>query len=443
MVDNIWEVVGGIGKDGILVRMGRDLTSPTHPCRLGTGARVRELGLYGVRLHFKLVTGVGPDTGWVTTRLEQKELLVCLPVTPAEAYRTWTAEANRTSQDSCAGDSDGVASVPTAIWDLPRQRVRKQFLCGWAMQVRGEYVSPPMQLGADGTNPIHALGECADPNCGNYRPRAPKVRTAFAEFCIGQIAAALPKSSELPIAYVSVGSGALFFDWELLERLRESIGVRVARITLIDTLYAQPDARIRQALEQFEAWFAGAIIKRYTSASQFLKAEVGTQVPAVGARTSAMGLSERAEKRCLSRGLYQVLMQCDAAQVDEEKGTMDTLRSRALQPGGVAFCLSNPSERFFWQRRADGSGVDFLDNAVWQYPGWQQTTGPGTVQPMLTQHCSEWITSCAELRRRGIHGERLAVLREEHPNCKEPEVPEDATNWSDEVLTSLFGSGGA
>lgn len=71
-------MVGGGDKGGVLVRQGKSLTSEQLPERLGTGAVVKELKLEGDRLHFELDSGSGPSSGWVSTRLKDKELLVVL-----------------------------------------------------------------------------------------------------------------------------------------------------------------------------------------------------------------------------------------------------------------------------------------------------------------------------------------------------------------------------
>jgi len=71
-----WEVVGGADRGGIVVREGADLRSPQAPQRLSTGALVEQLGLAEGRLHYGLLTGTGPDEGWVSTRLGARDLVV-------------------------------------------------------------------------------------------------------------------------------------------------------------------------------------------------------------------------------------------------------------------------------------------------------------------------------------------------------------------------------
>eukprot|EP00747_Dinoflagellata_sp_TGD_P215095 gnl/TRDRNA2_/TRDRNA2_87841_c0_seq1.p1 gnl/TRDRNA2_/TRDRNA2_87841_c0~~gnl/TRDRNA2_/TRDRNA2_87841_c0_seq1.p1 ORF type:complete len:264 (-),score=35.55 gnl/TRDRNA2_/TRDRNA2_87841_c0_seq1:456-1247(-) len=72
----VWEVVGGVGKGGIIVRRGNELSSPQEPFRLATGALVTEEELHGERIRFRRLSGEGPDSGWALTNLAGKRLLV-------------------------------------------------------------------------------------------------------------------------------------------------------------------------------------------------------------------------------------------------------------------------------------------------------------------------------------------------------------------------------
>jgi 3-oxoadipate enol-lactonase len=72
----VWKVVGGADKGGILVRSGQDVASQQEKDRLSTGALVVQLALEGERLNYQLMEGTGPKTGWVSIRLKDKELLV-------------------------------------------------------------------------------------------------------------------------------------------------------------------------------------------------------------------------------------------------------------------------------------------------------------------------------------------------------------------------------
>jgi len=71
-----WEIVGGADKGGIIVRRGLATTSPQCEERLSTGAIVQEMELSGERLQYKLLTGTGPATGWVSIKLKDKDLAV-------------------------------------------------------------------------------------------------------------------------------------------------------------------------------------------------------------------------------------------------------------------------------------------------------------------------------------------------------------------------------
>ncbi|CAJ1402458.1 unnamed protein product [Effrenium voratum] len=71
----MWEVTGGSDKGGILVREGQALSSKACDDRLSTGAKVKELQLASDRLRYELVSGTGPKTGWVSTKISGKELL--------------------------------------------------------------------------------------------------------------------------------------------------------------------------------------------------------------------------------------------------------------------------------------------------------------------------------------------------------------------------------
>lgn len=72
----VWEVVGGVGKGGVLVRAGRELSSPQARGRLSTGALVLELALEGERLKFLRLSGSGPSSGWISTSVGDKPLVV-------------------------------------------------------------------------------------------------------------------------------------------------------------------------------------------------------------------------------------------------------------------------------------------------------------------------------------------------------------------------------
>jgi len=87
---NVWEVVGGQDKGGILVREGKETTSPKAPDRLAWGAYVRELELDGERLYYEKLSDTGPERGWVATKLPGKDLVV-----PSPALVCWEVKGGK------------------------------------------------------------------------------------------------------------------------------------------------------------------------------------------------------------------------------------------------------------------------------------------------------------------------------------------------------------
>lgn len=71
----LWEVIGGADKGGILVRIGQELITDTEKERLSTGAVIEELQLIGERLHYTLKEGLGPEEGWVSVRVNGRDLV--------------------------------------------------------------------------------------------------------------------------------------------------------------------------------------------------------------------------------------------------------------------------------------------------------------------------------------------------------------------------------
>jgi hypothetical protein len=74
--DDMWEVVGGKAKGGIVVREGKEMSTKELTGRLSTGALVRTLEIDGGRLHYELVEGSGPSSGWVSITFQGRDVLV-------------------------------------------------------------------------------------------------------------------------------------------------------------------------------------------------------------------------------------------------------------------------------------------------------------------------------------------------------------------------------
>jgi len=80
-----WEVIGGSGNGGIVVREGQELKSPQLDKRLETGCLVEQLKLVGERLQYQLLRGDGPKKGWVSLKVSGKALLQPLVEVDQEA----------------------------------------------------------------------------------------------------------------------------------------------------------------------------------------------------------------------------------------------------------------------------------------------------------------------------------------------------------------------
>ena len=73
----------------IIVRERRDLHSEQLSERLSTGALVEQIELIADRLHYCRLSGSGPDEGWVSLHMAQKELLQLVK----PPLRHWRSEA--------------------------------------------------------------------------------------------------------------------------------------------------------------------------------------------------------------------------------------------------------------------------------------------------------------------------------------------------------------
>jgi len=67
----LWRVIFKDPSGGLVVTAGKDLTSPKLPQKLEKDSLLQEVESQGNRLHYKMVKGRGPRTGWIdlTTRI--------------------------------------------------------------------------------------------------------------------------------------------------------------------------------------------------------------------------------------------------------------------------------------------------------------------------------------------------------------------------------------
>ena len=220
---------------------------------------------------------------------------------------------------------------------------------------------------------LHALagdlGECADPRCGCYRLSRPQVRASFRELVVGATCKLVRQAGAKHIHYVTVGSGQLLTDFEILCDLWAA-GFRVESIIAIDTQYEDgrddgsscssyshggsggsdgdgskrhgssgdgnkrggllaglspdpedPNVDASRALSQLAAFFAPAKVLAFASLDGFCTA--CDAEPAQLCRANAF-------------------VRCDAAAVDSAK-TLEAA-ARSLMPGALAFLLDNTGQ---------------------------------------------------------------------------------------------------
>ena len=191
------------------------------------------------------------------------------------------------------------------------------------------------------------FGECALADCGCSRPTFPRVRPSFREAVLARTVAAQRAAGPSPpppppqpstdraslvteggssssalaspgLCYVSVGSGMLLFDLELLTALRVA-GVTIASIALIDSATSYSDTpRSQSALRAIASLFAPARVVCYCAVGAYAAARLQDREPAAS-----------------------LFVQTDVPDMPLEY--TKALAACALQPGGLAFRLQ-PTE---------------------------------------------------------------------------------------------------
>ena len=195
---------------------------------------------------------------------------------------------------------------------------------------------------------VSPLGECADPRCATYRVQHPNVRRNFRDCVVSRMAARLGPGERL--RYVTVGSGRLLYDLEILLALEEALGGtqemgsgagasgtgdggEFGNSSSVDAgpvLENIPATRIASvvAIDKRYSFEADAILRL----SDLL--DPTTVVHAFGHVDSFCAMAERERA---TFGDAHCVIQADADDVDPE----DTRRvaAAALRPGGLAFVL--------------------------------------------------------------------------------------------------------
>lgn len=118
MAGEVWEVVGGSDKCGILVRSGQDTSSAEESTRLSTGSLVKELALSGARLHYELLEGKGPARGWVSIQIKGKDLLVKKGMDLSTAL----VHSDKSKGKGWSASGDKLGQLPTGLEPVVRSK---------------------------------------------------------------------------------------------------------------------------------------------------------------------------------------------------------------------------------------------------------------------------------------------------------------------------------
>ena len=135
----LWKVTGGAEKGGIIVREGFNVTS-AESSRLATGSTIQEMEVVNERLRYQLVTGTGPELGWVSIVVQKKPLLCKLGAPSAPELQVRFLLALRQLDDiafqeslqlfrqmSCEEQITSVAEIE-AFWETADFRLKRKSL---------------------------------------------------------------------------------------------------------------------------------------------------------------------------------------------------------------------------------------------------------------------------------------------------------------------------
>jgi len=155
-----WEVVGGADKGGILVRSGQSTSSTQLDARISFGAVLEELELVDDRLHYKVLDGTGPETGWVSTKLKNKPLVA----KTEKSSRTARQEGTKRGNDNAArgpGPHNGPLEKDVAEWILARYKENEP-----------EGIANEKEVPSSEVTPFGWLSRCGLQRVANFRDAA-------------------------------------------------------------------------------------------------------------------------------------------------------------------------------------------------------------------------------------------------------------------------------
>lgn len=128
----LWEVVGGAGRGGVVVREDQAISSEKFQDRLSTGSLVEGVVLNGDRLQYRLLSGAGPPSGWVSIKLKDKDLLI----------RREQQQVAQWAVPACADVKDEKAALPAAPDQAGEEAAPLPRLLPWRGRLQGQVARP-------------------------------------------------------------------------------------------------------------------------------------------------------------------------------------------------------------------------------------------------------------------------------------------------------------
>ena len=300
-----------------------------------------------------------------------------------------------------------VASLDLGPHTAQRRLLDEALDAGWDLDERCGALRPPERLRGGAPNPLACLAECGDPQCGCNRLRNPTVRGSFALKILDNAAPQRPAPGRggfrsfvaaRRLVYASVGCGLLYFDFDVVRRLRKRLAV--STVVLVDEIYREDPP---EALGAFAAYFYDVEVLYFGSIAAY-----------------------RAAVRRDGRLAADVLVQCDACSIPRDE--VAPLLFFALKVGGAAFKLYNSGHARpddddgggarrnrearvhaeWWRRRGDESrGLASVDYAGAR--GVLETAATGSTASMWARLWADQRAGVADRARRDGRRRRSGV----------------------------------
>lgn len=161
-------------------------------------------------------------------------------------------------------DPEDFLEIAEPLNSKRRELTRKQWQDGWSLTFRDGRMRPPLKIqGAMKSfiNPLADLGECAEKTCPFSRCSTtsfPPAQPAALDFLVDEVLGQFEEDAA-PATYLSLGSGSLYLDWELLESLINLENMKFKSIWLVDWCYNPEDLEYdlcAPARYAFTSWFS-------------------------------------------------------------------------------------------------------------------------------------------------------------------------------------------